>query len=259
MIKNKIIFLLLSLFLYCSSFNILKANDPGALTIFSESNMTYALAKVARYYSVKENVAISVDFNSSFELIENIDLGEPADIFISSHIDWVKDLTQKGLVDRYSSVEFAQDSLVLVTSKNNKKIKDTNISELESFKDVLTMIKKNRIPLIVGSEFSSLGRYSETILAKSKISNFQIFRKLDEDKKSITDFIDNHPEYCAIVMESDVKNDDNITILGRVPKIKINYHALVIAGDNMGNARDFIQYLRSDEAKSILLEFGFLI
>ncbi len=60
-------------------------------------------------------------------------------------------------------------------------------------------------------------------------------------------------------MESDVKNDGNITILGRVPKIKIDYHALVIAGDNMGNARDFIQYLRSDEAKSILLEFGFLI
>ncbi len=96
--------------------------------------MTYALAKIARYYSVKENIAISVDFNSSFELIENIDLGEPADIFISSHVDWVRDLTQKGLVDRYSSVEFAQDSLVLVTSKNNKKIKNTDISKLENFK-----------------------------------------------------------------------------------------------------------------------------
>ncbi len=47
------------------------------------------------------------------------------------------------------------------------------------------MIKKNRIPLIVGSEFSSLGRYSEAILAKSKISNFQIFRKLDEDKNQL--------------------------------------------------------------------------
>jgi molybdate transport system substrate-binding protein len=257
-IKTFIIYLSL----ICLLFNLPKfalAKDPGALTIFSESSMTYALAKIAGHYSKKENVAISVDFNSSFDLINNIDLGEPADIFISSHIDWVKNLTQKGLVDHYSSLNFAKDNLVLVTSKQNKKINLEEISELKNFNNILEVVINKRAPLIIGSEDSSLGRYTKDILIGSKISNFRIFKKLNEDKKSIINFVNNHPEYCAIVMESDIKDDNNIVILSRVPKIKINYHALVIAGDNMDNARRFIKYLKSDEARSILTEYGFIL
>lgn len=227
----------------------------GSLTIFSESNMTYALTKIARIYSQKYNIDISINFSSSYELIQDIDLGEPADIFISSHENWITELSQKGLVDRYNSSKIAGDNLVLVTSKNNNKINGQNDNLEQIFKE----INDKKIPLIVGSNYSSLGRYSKPIIDASKINNFQIFQKINEDKKSIVDFIEEHNEYCGIIMASEMNGSTKIKVLQQIPNIEISYDALVIAGDNMENARKFIAYLKSEEAKKILRKSGFKV
>lgn len=258
---NKRLFLTILLF-FCSFSTVFAANyskDASNLTIFSESNMIYPLTKIVREYSKKENIAISVNFNSSSALIENIDLGEPADIFISSHSDWVKNLSQKGLVDQFNLANFAKDRLVLVTSKKNKKIDLKNIDKIKNLSEMLKLISKKRAPLIIGSNYSSLGRYTTKIIDDSHISNFQIFRKLDEDKKSITDFINENNDYCAIVMESEIKNNDKIITLIPISEIIIDYQALVIAGHNMDNARKFIKFLESPEARNILINDGFLL
>ena len=54
------------------------------LTIFAEPNMALALTKIARLYSQHSNSIVSVNFNSSYELMSDITAGEPADIFISN-------------------------------------------------------------------------------------------------------------------------------------------------------------------------------
>lgn len=238
---------------------ITKAKNVENLTIFSENNMTYAMTKIVRNYAKKENIAISINFNSSSELINDIDSGEPADIFISSHLDWVKNLSQKGLVDQYSSLNFAKDKLVLVISKDNNKINLREIKKNDNLNDVLQLISQKRIPLIVGSDYSSLGKYTKKIINDSKISNFQIFQKAEEDKKSIIDFVDNHQDYCAIVMRSEIKDDDKIVVLASIPPVDIDYRALVIAGNNMENARKFIKYLKGEEAQDILSKYGFVL
>jgi molybdate transport system substrate-binding protein len=259
MVKNNFLKYLLVLALSFAFNKEAISSNQKSITIFSESNMTYALTQIARSYSKKSNVAISINFNSSSALIDNIDLGEPADIFISSHLGWVKTLSQKGLVDRYSSSNFAEDKLVLITSKGNKKINFEEIKKLTNLNDILVLINEKRAPLIVGSNFSSLGRYTKKIIEESNVVNLKIFQKLDEDKKSIINFINEHNDYCAIVMASEIKDNDKIVVLGQIPFVEIDYHALVIAGDNMENARQFIEYLDSSEAKEILLNNGFII
>ena len=53
------------------------------------------------------------------------------------------------------------------------------------------------------------------------------------------------------------KND--IKILRVIPDIDIYYQGVVIAGDNMEKARDFLKYLKSDESKNLLNKNGFII
>ena len=72
-----------------------------------------------------------------------------------------------------------------------------------------------------------------------------------------TDFINEHNDYCVIVMESEAKNNESFFVLGVVAFVTVDYQALVIAGDNMESARNFIEYLKSDEAKDILLKNGY--
>jgi molybdate transport system substrate-binding protein len=235
------------------------AKESNSLTIFSESNMTYPLTQISRLYSAQSNTIVSINFNSSSELIKNIDYGEPADIFISSHPSWIETLKQKGLIDVYNLTNIAKDSLVLISSINNNKITQQEIAEINNVTRILKIINNKKIPLIVDSEFTSLGKYTATILKTANIKNHKIYRKFSEDKKAIVDFIDENDEYCGIVMASSIKNYKNIVVLKEIPNSEIYYQVLVIAGDNMSQARDFLEFVKSNEVGKILSNSGFIL
>lgn len=248
-----------ALLFFCLSSASAIAKESDNLTIFSESNMTYPLAKIARAYSLEKNAVVSINFNSSSVLIQNIDAGEPADVFISSHPSWIETLKQKGLVDVYNVSNIAKDNLVLIASRNNKMINHDSFAKINDINQILRIINNKRIPLIVDSEGTSLGRYTSAILKKAHILHQRIYQKIDEDKKTIADFINDNEQYCGIVMASSVKDYQNVVVLKQVPDSEIYYQALVIAGDNMDKARDFLKFLKSDSAKTILSKNGFIL
>jgi molybdate transport system substrate-binding protein len=234
------------------------AKKVNNLTVFSESNMTYPLVKIARLYSSTGNSAVSINFNSSYDLIQNIDIGEPSDIFISSHSDWIDRLKQKGLVDVYSLSNIAKDRLVLVTSKSNNKVNSVKINQQADIKEIFKEMNNQRATLIVDSALTSLGKYTDVILKENGMSSQRIYRKTLEDKKPIIDFISENNEYFGIVLASAVKNYDNIVVLRTIDS-DIYYQALVIAGTNMDKARDFLKFIKSDAAKNVFAENGFVV
>ena len=235
------------------------ANKIRNLTIFSENNMTYPLVKIARIYSEQKHSIVSINFDHSFQLIKNINDGEPADVFISSHHDWIETLKQQGLVDVYNLVNVAKDKLLLITSKKNHKLDLTKISGLNDIKAILTTLSHQDIPLIVDSKNTSLGKYTDTILSEAKVANQKIIHHAIEDKKSITDLVNDGDDYCGIVLASSIKNYNNIAVVKEIENSEIYYQALVIAGDNMEKARDFLKFIKSDEMKRVFLESGFIV
>jgi len=254
---SKILFLLLIFF--CETVNAKKPSSQISITIFAEPNMTYALTEIARSYSNNRNMVVSINFSSSFELIQNIDFGEPADIFISSHPSWRETLKQKGLVDVYNLSNLAKDQLVLITSINNKKITNDIIQDADPIAETLRKLNNIKTPLIIGSDYSSLGRYTNPLVKDMNIKNQYLYRKVNEDRKSIADFIRENNDYCGIVLASEIKNQNDIKILRVIPDVDIFYQGLVIAGDNMEKARDFLKYMKSDEAKKLLTKNGFIV
>ncbi|MFT6332273.1 MAG: ABC-type molybdate transport system substrate-binding protein, partial [Lentimonas sp.] len=79
-----------------------------------------------------------------------------------------------------------------------------------------------------------------------------------EDKKPITDFINESDEYCGIVLASSINNYKNVVVLKEIEGVEINYQALVIAGDNMTEARKFLEFVKTKEAKEVYSKDGFL-
>ncbi|MFT6332674.1 MAG: molybdenum ABC transporter molybdate-binding protein, partial [Lentimonas sp.] len=213
------------------SFAAKKAVD--SITIFSENSLAFPLVKISRLYSKNNNAVVSVNFDYSEQLIDNISNGEPADIFIASHSDWIKDLQRKGLVDFYSFANLAKDKLLIITSKNNKKLNIEEVKQIKTVEKMLWRIHRDRVPMIVDSKATSLGKYTDDILRKVNIKNHRIYRRVSEDKKPITDFINESDEYCGIVLASSINNYKNVVVLKEIEGVEINYQALVIAGDNM--------------------------
>jgi septum site-determining protein MinD len=161
-VKNRI-FKITFLFLFFVAQNSF-ASPSRNLTIFTEPNLSLALTKISRLYSQKFNVIVSINFNSSADLINEIDFGEPADVFISSHEDWIEILKQKGLVDVYNVSNIAKDKLVLATSIKNDKISLDEARKMGSINKILKFISYKKMPIIIDSEYTSLGRYRSKII-----------------------------------------------------------------------------------------------
>ncbi len=219
--------------------------------------MVTALVKISRLYSQKNHVIVSVNFNSSAELMNSIDSGEPADIFISAHNGWIDSLKQKGLVDIYNTGHIASDKLVLVTSQNNHNIFPQLLDQKLSLENSLKILNKRKAILLTDQEGNSSGKFSNDLIHSLKLYDLRLFVKLSEDRSSTFDLNHNSEEY-ALLLASQIKNRDDLQVLAYQYRRNIFYQALVIAGDNMETAREFLKFLKSESAKNILRENGFI-
>ena len=248
------IFLIL-IFLTQNSF----ASPSRNLTIFAEQNMVVALTKITRLYSQQFNVIVSTNFNSSLDLINDIDSGEPSDVFISAHTGLIENLRQKGLVDVYNIGYIATDQLALVTSKSNQKIIAELLTEKLSLEESLKILDRNKATLILDDEGGSSGKFSHDLVTSFSFTDLKLFNKLNEDKSPILSIIKDNREDYALLLASQIKNRNDLQILSTKKNSNIFYQGLVIAGDNMEVAREFVKFLKSNAAKSILQKSGFTV
>ncbi|MBM3579327.1 MAG: ABC transporter substrate-binding protein [Alphaproteobacteria bacterium] len=71
-------------------------------------------------------------------------------------------------------------------------------------------------------------------------------------------FISTNPNQIESLKQRGLVDVHNIGYIARNNKDNTYYQALVIAGDNMDLAREFLKFLKSDAAKAIFKESGFL-
>jgi molybdate transport system substrate-binding protein len=256
MLKKRILIIqFIILLLFSSSF----ANGRN-LTIFAEPNMVMALTKISRVYSRISNTVVSVNFNSLDDPIYNIDSGEPADVFITAHKGWIESLRQKGLIDIYNIGYIASDRLALATSSKNNNIPQELLQKKNySMEYALQILDEKGASIIINHNESSSGNYSDNYLKELNLKNLKIYKKLVDDKTLFAELIKKNNENFAVTFKSDLNKIADLNILTLEEDELAFYQALVIAGDNMEIAREFLRFLKSDLAKKILKESGFLV
>jgi len=235
------------------------ATTSRNLTIFAEPNMALALTKIARIYSRKYNVIVSVNLNSSENFINEIEFGEPADVFISAHPGWIELMRQKGLIDVFNIGYIAQDRLALITPISNSNLHPRFLKNNISLAEAIALLDKNKETLILDHEGGSSGYKAKKFTDYFDLTNLKIFSKIAEDRTPFLTIIESHPKNYALLLKSQIKNDDRFKTLAIGKNDTIFYQALVIAGDNMEVAREFLKFLKSDIAKSVLKENGFIV
>ncbi len=236
------------------------ANNSRNITIFAEQNMVPALTKIATIFSQKNNVIISVNFNSSLESINDIDMGDPANIFISGNHQIIETLKQKGLVDVYNVSYIARDRLKLVTSKKNKNINEILLKNKNlNLRTTLAILNSTKSTIIIDHLDSTSGSYSKNFLQLLGLKDLNIAQKLLEDKTPLIEIVKSSTENYALLLDSQIRNNKDLLILASSKENDIFYQALVIAGDNMDVGRELLKFLKSKEAKDILQKNGFIV
>lgn len=252
-------FIFFSLFIIFAHSAFADNGNNRNLTLFAEQNMVKALTQIVTLYSSRNKVTVLINFNSSSELVNEIDLGEPADVFITGHLGLINTLKQKGLVDVYNIDNFAQDKLKLVTSKDNPDIDIKLFKEGMTLEDALKQLDLNKSPLIIDQEENTSGLIGNKLIKSLDLNNIKLFQKLPEDKTSIFNIVYNDPRNYALLLSSQIEKQDNLLVIAEEKDANIFYKSLVIAGNNMETSRDFLLFLQTDEVKKILEENNFIV
>jgi molybdate transport system substrate-binding protein len=238
--------LLLSQLAAKNSYAVPKKN----LTIFAEPNIMVAMTKLARIYSKRSNVIVSVNFNSSEELLNQIDQGEPADLLITANSNSIEEVKQKGLADYYNIGFFAKDEIVLVRSKKiGENLTREDEVDLDTYLRELDGLSSTIITDALGS---SSGNRAVSYLNNLSLENIKLFSKIAEDESSVLKLVRNNKKHYGLLFLSQVYDDPDLTILARSNRGDIFYQALVVLGYNMETAREFLRFLKSKTAQDIL-------
>lgn len=232
------------------------AAGSRSLTVFTEPNAVAALTEIAREFSQKTNTIVSVNFDLSPDLLSDIDSGDPMDVLISAHPELIESLKQKGLVDVHNAGYIAADRLALVTSGVN----GNAFSEMKkntSLEEALEILNQKNAELLIDHRGNSSGRFADEFLRNRNLPALRLLNKISEDKSPILSIARKNTTLYALLLASQIKNEKDFVILAEKSEADVFYQALVIAGDNMDVAREFVKFLKTDAAESILTKAGF--
>lgn len=277
---NKFFYIIIACFGIFLSFSAIAETILPTVTVMADSSMSVAVAKIARDYSRKNKTVVSSSFASQKIQQAQISEGAEADILITTKSAWIDELKLQGLVDFSSQTLLARNSLVLIGAvdselaleksgqKSNKfptvAIINSGVSSGISY-DANSDTESSGIePMFVVANPESLaeGSYSKESLRKLGASgDLEPYTLYVNQEEQIFDIVAKKKAF-ALCFASSVYRRNDVKIIDTMPEESyqpIKYYAVVIAGDNMNEARKFLQYLKTKEAKEILANSGFKV
>lgn len=230
-----------------------------SLMIMADPSMTLALSEIARNYSRQHKTTVNTSFNNPKAHAQLIQEGAQADIFITASPKEIADLKLMGLVDVYSQAQLVGNALSLIGPSSS-----TLDIQLESGIALASALQQG------DENFLFLLPDTESITEASTILEGLDKLKLKEDVKpysftyrdghTLRKMVSQHGAY-SVLFYTDALNLPDTRIISGIEKkyfSPITYQAVVVAGENMTPAREFMDYLKSGEALAVFIKYGFI-
>lgn len=216
------------------------------------ASMADALKEIITGFSAAHPGAqIRPNFASSGSLARQIEQGAPADVYISSHPEWMRYLSEKRLVAPETDRIFAYNKLVFVGGKRSSPLILEKLADL----DRIALGSPESVPA---------GQY-----AKRALEHAGVYTALQQKKKLVMAkdvrqallYADRGEVDGAFVYRTDAMLARNAVILFTVPDDLYDRVAyplgLTVSGMKNASARVFYEYISGPEAKEVLEKYGF--
>lgn len=223
--------------------------DP--VTVFAAASLRNVLTEIVSGYDAGDDVIVS--YAGSSTLARQIQMGAPADIFISANVDWVTVLQQNGLVQKNSTKVFASNRLVLIQPKGQSAPLFTGwdawAKTLGTSRVALAMV--DAVPA---------GIYAKSALQHLDVWEFVSPNIVQSDNvRAALALVALGAVDYGVTYETDALSEPKVTIVANIPDAShqaIAYPA-VLLGDS-GAAQAFFDHLFSQTAQKILRDHGFV-
>lgn len=200
-------------------------------------------------------VKVTPTYASSGDLQTQIENGLETDVFMSAANKQMNALAEEGIVDNATNLQFLENKVVLIVPADS----DSNISSFDDLKDVEGNIA------IGDPESVPAGQYAKEVLNNTGIwDDVESKLSLGTDVTAVLNQVAQGSADCGIVYATDAKSTDDVKVICEAPEDALDtpviYPIAAIKDTNDTDATNaFMDFLQTQEAKDIFVEYGFTL
>ncbi len=232
-----------------------RAEAPGQLRVMTDAALLPPLQRIIRDYAVANHQSVTLISTATKNPARLIEEGAEADLLISADPALRQTLEHRGQIDVFATPPIATAELAMVAKKGA--FAANTLSESLSLAALLYGEGAKTRIVILDPARSVLGAHSFAALRMQNIAPEQVTFVADAASLSAALM---EPDTLGIMLAPEAIADANLellTLLPDSPEVTMEFTALVIAGDGMDSARDFLKYLEESSAQKHLAHFGF--
>jgi molybdate transport system substrate-binding protein len=228
------------------------------LVVFAAASMKNALDEAAAGFAkASGKPAPKMSYAASNTLAKQIEAGAPADLFISADLDWMDYLVQRNMIRPETRISLLGNSIVLVAPRDAAKP-----MAVTQGSDLISALGSGR--LAMGNvEAVPAGKYGKAALEHLGVWDGLKDRIAQADNVRAALLLVSRGEVpLGIVYRTDAAADPSVAVVGTFPENShppIVYPVALTRESAHPDARAFLDYLRSPEARPVFEKQGFTI
>ncbi|WP_458232309.1 molybdate ABC transporter substrate-binding protein [Roseateles sp. P5_E8] len=221
------------------------------LTVSAAASLTDAFKEIGpRFEASKPGATVRFNFAASGVLLQQITQGAPVDVFASADQETMNRGAEQKLIAADTRRDFASNTLVLVTPPGSpvKSVRDLALADVKR----IAIGKVASVPV---------GRYTQQALESTQLwAPLQAKLVFADNVRQVLDYVSRGEVEAGFVYRTDAELAKGkvviaMTVGGHAP---VTYPAAVVADSRRAAlARDFVSFLGSTEAQTILAKYGF--
>ena len=229
----------------------------GEVLVFAAASLTNALDRVAEAWAAETGHTAAMSYAGSSALARQIQLGAPADIFISASVEWMDAIEASGDLSAGTRRDILGNKLVLIAhGRNAKPVSIDETLDLVGMLDgeQLSMALVEAVPAgIYGkAALSALGLWDG--VAPQVVQSYSV--------RTALAFVAMGEAPLGIVYATDAAVEDNVSVIGTFPEGShppIILPAAITSQSASPVASSFLEFLSSPAARKIWTDHGFLV
>ena len=229
--------------------------SADVVRVFAAASLNNALQEAVQKFEDEYRYEVRLSFASSSTLARQIELGAPADVFISANPSWMDYLQDRQLVADSSRVDLLGNSLVIVAPTGGvRTVELVRGGELSAqFDGRLAVADPDHVPAGVYAKQALvwLGWWKGV---KDRLA-------VAADVRAALVFVERGACQIGIAYSTDAKASKRVQVLASFPKAShdpIVYPAAIVKGGSV-RAPELLDYLRSHTALEVFRSHGFEI
>ncbi len=236
------------------SLNSVGTHSQASLIVSAAASLKDALAEIKLAYQQENAASLTYNLGASGALMQQIQNGAPADVFISAAKKQMDVLETSGELLSGTRSDLVKNRLVLIVPKDSQKV--------SSFAD----LKRADVRQIVIGEPRSVpaGQYAEQVFQTLKIyESLKPKFVYANTVRQVLASIESGNADAGIVYLTDAKISTKVKVAAIASETdhaaSVYPIAVLKRSQNPQAATEFVRYLESDRGKSVFKKYGFTV